>query len=391
MLSLYRGLVAGILLAGLAALCMDPANVGAQDKKGKTAKEEVAERGVGITTSDGLSLKGYWFQGTAIEKNNPDAVIMVPAPGNKINDSWIWLAKALSEKNFSVLLFDWRGVGLNGPDGVGAGVGILVDKTRFWDEPYNGRLLGSSKATIERRGLEYSKIYPVGNSAGSYRDFMFMNDLLAARFFLDQENDRGKCNTNRVWIISEKEGSQLGMAFIATEFQRNTNYDIRDTIIDFNKPFKSAGKDYIGIMSLSYSGSNTTAAKIYRNALPPLGANQAVKDAKDHLTDQLAMVLMYKKGDGGPSRTLLNSVGATGSEADLKPKYKYPKEFDIKAMKPISGIDLVDPADTFKVREYVVTAMVEISKKNPVGKAPTDRQVSKAVYTPRFQAEKFAR
>jgi len=89
MLSLYRGLVAGILLAGLAALCMDPANVGAQDKKGKTAKEEVAERGVGITTSDGLSLKGYWFQGTAIEKNNPDAVIMVPAPGNKINDSWI--------------------------------------------------------------------------------------------------------------------------------------------------------------------------------------------------------------------------------------------------------------------------------------------------------------
>ena len=396
MLSLYRGLVAGLLVAGLAALCMDPATVGAQDTKGpkgKTAKEEVAERGISVATSDGLTLKGYWFQGVGLDKNRPDAVIMVPAPGSKINDSWIWLAKALSEKNFSVLLFDWRGCGLNGPEG--SGVGILEDKKSFWEEVYNGSLLKSQRVNIDKKGLDYSKISTATDGRGHYRNFMYMNDLQGARFFLDQYNDDKRCNSNRTWIISEKEGSQLGLAFMAAEFQRNTIYDPKNNFLDFNKQFRSAGKDYVGMMSLSYSTTgpvSQTAAKIFANALPSQGANEAVLDAKNHLKDQLAMVLMYKKGNDGPSRALLNSVGATTTDAAaLKAMYKYPKEFDIKAMKQISGIDLIDPTDSFKVKAYVIEAMVEISKKHPIGKVPTDREASKMLRAPRFPVDKFTR
>ncbi|HKA07752.1 MAG TPA: hypothetical protein VKD71_10880, partial [Gemmataceae bacterium] len=127
MLSLSRHLLAGLVIAGLAAFATD---LRAQDKKDpkkdapgakkdpppaakkdekKEMKKDDGDRRVGFATSDGLSLNAYWFQGTGLEKHRPDAVMMFPAPGNKVTDAWIDFAKALSEKNFSVLLFDWRG------------------------------------------------------------------------------------------------------------------------------------------------------------------------------------------------------------------------------------------------------------------------------------------
>ena len=183
------------------------------------------------------------------------------------------------------------------------------------------------------------------------------------------------------------------MAFIAAEFQRNSIYDPKRNPFDFGVQFKSAGKDYAGIMALSYSGNgpgSSSAAKIFRNALPSVGGNNLVKDALNRLQDRLAMVLMYSKKEGaGPSRALVNRVGALGSEDDMKKRYKYLKEFDIKAQKLIHGSDMIDPKDSFGVLAYVVNAMVEISKVQPGGKAPNDRDAAKMAGPPRFEIEKF--
>jgi hypothetical protein len=399
MLSLYRGLLAGFLVAGLAALCYAPSDMVAQDAKDKKdtkdakdkAKEDIKEKSVGIATSDGLSLNGYWFQGTGIEKQRPDAVMMFPAPGGKVNEAWISLAKGLSEKNFSVLLFDWRGMGMNGPDGIGQGSRIFSEKDVFWKEPYNGTLLKSSTATIEKNGLDWKMLSLRTQGSVRYRDFL-LHDLMAARFFLDKQNDAGRCNTNRVWIVSEKDGAHLGLAFIASEFQRHTIHLPKKNIGDISPTFKGAGKDYAGIMALSYSGANPTANMVYKNALPSFGANDEVKKAKEHLEDRLAMVLMYsKKETGGNSNSLMRSVGVGGTEDEMKKKFKYPKEFDIKAMKPISGIDMIDPMDSFGVKAYIVKAMVEISKVQNFGKDPTERDAAKTTDVPRIQIEKFNR
>ncbi len=126
MINLYRGFTAGMLMVGLVALCGMPADLAAQAKKDtkkdvkKGKGDDPKDHSVGIGTSDGLTLNGYFYQGVGFAKQRPDAVIMMPAPGNKINESWINLAESLSKKNFSVLLFDWRGCGLNGPEGMGA-------------------------------------------------------------------------------------------------------------------------------------------------------------------------------------------------------------------------------------------------------------------------------
>jgi hypothetical protein len=396
MISLFRGLFVFALIAGLAALCGAPAQIGAQDKKDTKdakdkGKDDLKDRVVGVGTSDGLSLNGYFFQGTTIEKQRPDAVIMVPAPGSKINEAWISLAQELSKKNFSVLLMDWRGCGLNGPDGIGAGARVIDDKDKFWRERYNGELLmKSQKNAIESKGLAYDKFRGSSDTRIRYMDFALMNDLQAARFFLDKQNDAGKCNTNRTWIISEKDGAHVAMAFIAAEFQRNTKYDPKTNIFDTSLQFKSAGKDYAGIVALSYSPSNTSANLVYRNAMPVVGANEYVKDGRNHMTDRLAMVLLFNKKEGPSySKSLAASVGVTGTDDEMRKKYKYLKEFDSKAAATVTGISMIDPMDSLGVKKAIEEALVGISKAQPFGKDPTERDAAKMLNIPRFPAETF--
>ena len=405
-----RGLAGALLVAGLVALVAGPTGLSAQvkkDPKGKDpkvvtpavkpapkvdekARDELRERTVGISTSDGLSLNGYWFQGTAADKNAPDAVLMFPAPGNKVTDAWIGLAKKLSEKNFSVLLFDWRGCGMN--DTASAGARILADKEAFWRETYNQRLLKPQRP-YEERGLDYRSI--VGKSDGRlyYRDFM-LNDLMAARFYLDKMNDNGKCNTNRVWIVTEKDGGPVALAFIASEFNRNTVYQNKTNLLDTSVQVKGAGKDYVGLTCLSYGSGgfmSGTASAIWGNAFKQLSGPVA-REARDHLEHRLAMVMVYGKKEGASgSRSAFSRVWAGGDEDALKRDYKYLREVDnSKQNKPISGIDLIDPMDSFGVQKLIVDNMIGISKVQPIGKDRTERDANKMTYPPRFNVEPLA-
>lgn len=75
----------------------------------------------------------------------------------------------------------------------------------------------------------------------------------------------------------------------------------------------------------------------------------------------------------------------------MKKKFKYLKEFEIKIKKPITGIELIDPMDSFGAKAFVVKAMVEISKVQNYGKAGMDRQAGKMTDIPRFEIQKFNR
>jgi len=401
MLSLSRHLLAGLVIAGL-AVCTT--SVGAQDKKDpkkdppkkdpppaakkddkKDLKPDDGDKTVAFGTSDGLSLKAYWFQGQTLEKHRPDAVMMFPAPGNKVTDAWIDLAKELSKKNFSVLLFDWRGCGMNGPD---AGARIFDNNQAFWAETFNTKLLGSRKRAIEDKGLDFRQIANRSEGSLRYSDFM-LNDLTGARFYLDRMNDNQKCNTNRCWIVSEKDGAQLGMAFIATEFHRNTVYSPKPTPGQ-GIQVRPAGRDYAGLVALSYSRDNTSASTIFRNALPAT-AGGAMKEVKDHLETRLATSLIFSKKEGpSNSRSLINLLGASGTEEQMKKNFKYLREIDVKD-KPITGIGMIDSMDSFAVRKTMVDDMVGISKAQPFGKDSTDREANKMLTIPRFQVEGFNR
>jgi hypothetical protein len=397
MTTLLRGLSAGLLVIGVAAVGSLPADLVAQDKTKKDpppakkvddkAADELRQRSVGIGTSDGLSLQGYWFKGVAVDKVRPDAVLMFPAPGNKVNETWIALASELSKKNFSVLLFDWRGLGMNEP--AQAGSRILEDKSKFWAESYNRQLLISSRAMIEDKGLDFKQITARSNAGIRYRDFI-LNDLQGARFFLDRKNDDKDCNTNRVWVVTEKDGGQLALAFIAAEFRRNSVYTPKANIGDTERQFKAAGKDYVGLTVLSPgpgSGQfSATASAVFRNAFANMNG-QTQREARDHLEHRLAMVLEFGKKEGpSGARGLLSQVGAGGNDEELRRNFKYLREVDnSKAAKAVTGIDLIDPMDTLGGKADIVKVMVEVSKdRQNFGKDATDREASKMTLVPRI-------
>jgi hypothetical protein len=405
MRSLLRGLAGAALVAGLATLGIGPGGLAAQDKKkdAKTpaappvvkkddpkAKDDTRDKTVGISTSDGLSLNAYWFQGNAIDKNPPDAVLMFPAPGNKVTDAWIGLAKALSEKNFSVLLFDWRGCGMNAADT--AGQRILADKELFWREMYNKQLLKPQRP-YEEKGLDFQRIIGKTEGVYRYRDFLF-NDLLAARFYLDRQNDNKKCNSGRIWIVTEKDGGQMGLAFIASEFARNAIYDPMGNIGATGKQFRSGGKDFVGMTVLSYGSgpSSGAASAVFNNAMREMSGT-AARDAHDHLEHRLAMILVHGKKEGpGGSKSALDRVQAGGDEEALKKNYKYLREIDnSKAAKLVGGIDLIDPMDTYGVQKLVVDTMIGVSKALPGNKEPLDREANKMTIIPRFPADRLGR
>jgi hypothetical protein len=401
MRSLLRGLAGALLILGLATLTGGPSQVAAQAKKdtkdpkapapkADPKKDDTRDKTVGIMTSDGLSLTGYFFQGNATDKQAPDAVLMFPAPGGKVNDAWIGLAKKLSEKNFSVLLFDWRGCGMN--DSASAGSRILADTKLFWTERYNEQLLKPQR-TYEDRGLDYRTIKGKSNGRIYYSDFL-PNDLLAARFYLDKMNDNGKCNTNRVWIVTEKSGGPLALAFIASEFNRNTIYQNKQNLLDTTVQVRGAGKDYVGLTVLSYGAGelSSTASAVWSNSFKQLSGPVA-RDARDYLEHRLAMVLVHGKKEGtSGSRSALSLVQALGDEDTMKKNYKYVREIDnSKQAKVVTGIDLIDPMDTFGVQKLIQDNMVGISVKLPTGKDRTERDANKMTYAPRFNADALGR
>jgi hypothetical protein len=116
-------------------------------------------------------------------------------------DGWDRLAEALKDKGYSVLLFDYRGHGDSksvSPD--------------FWKFADNRQLPGWNKNppkdSIDLKDFPKS-YYP-----------MFLNDIAAARLFLDRKNDAGECNTSNLVVIGAEDGANLGMAWEYSEWSR---------------------------------------------------------------------------------------------------------------------------------------------------------------------------
>lgn len=399
---LYRGLAAGVCALGLVVLAAGPADLAAQAKKDDKAKVDpkkvdpkemkkdapVAPEDKGKTditasfdTQDGLGIRRYWF---SAGKASSDAVLMFPAPGNKVTDTWIALGRALQKEGFSVMLFDWRGCGLNGPDRPGGPERVLLKP-----EVYKEDVMYTSAVklpTIERKGLDW-KTMPL-----RFKDTV-LYDLMGARFALDKQNDAGQCNTNRIWIVSEGTGSQLGLAWIAAESQRNTSY-IKTNRLDTGPvpDFTPAALDYVGLVSLSYATGNATASGTYSAAVAMGG--KYTKVMTDHLDRRLAMVMVHGKKEGASAaKTVLGKYVPTTDPEAMKKKFKYIKEIDTSAVTAdLRGINLIPEKDPFGTQAYVIDAMTKVRNAADQGKEPNLRDTKEMQNSvPKFDIFRFKR
>jgi len=286
-----------VLLVGLTGAAREPQGGDARSKS------------VPIPTVDGVDLVGTFFPGNA-GRDTP-CVLMVHKFGSDSSKSeWVNLAKEINDKlGFAVLTFDLRGHGKS----------TAVEPAKFWSYGANktGAVKGTTSNFAKRTSIKHDEFQP------RYLPWL-VNDVLAARRFLEMKNDTGEVNTNSIFVIGAQEGAALGMLFVASEFTREYRVGV--------VPTQSYGTRHIA--------GEDIAAGVWLSL--PLMPNQQRFNAeawiKTHplLRDKVPMAFVFGGNDKkaqADTTTVMNALAPQGRE-----KNKLTTTIELK------GTDLAGPA-----------------------------------------------
>jgi hypothetical protein len=194
------------------------------------------KRDVSFLTLDGMELKGTFY--TSPRGGSP-VVLFIHKIGSKRTDGeWDALATTLQDKGYAVLSFDLRGHGASTR---------IAKPELFWSVPFNQTHLS--------RFDQKKKTLALTDFRTSYLPYL-VNDIVAARQFLDNENDSGAINTSNIVVIGAEDGAALGFFWIVSEFRRNPIYppsrtNLFDLQIGPTGP-ETAGDDIAGAIWLSF-------------------------------------------------------------------------------------------------------------------------------------------
>ncbi len=254
-----------ICLALLVSCCVALSLVDAQAEKPSNGEK------VRFTTVDGVDIQGMFYPG----KKTAATVMMLHAlEEDSRKKNWISLAESLNEAGYGVLTFDFRGHGQSSD----------FEGTVFWKQPRN---LASIKGAPRKEKLEFKDMstayYPV-----------FVNDIAAAKAFLDNRNDAGGgCNTSSLIVLGAETGATLGALWLNAEWHR-----YQFTPQTFMTPAKISnipeGKNVIGAIWLSASSKLGSRVVSLPRLLDTSGRVNATP-----------MVFMYGENDAASKTTAL--------------------------------------------------------------------------------------
>jgi alpha-beta hydrolase superfamily lysophospholipase len=157
---------------------------------------------VRFETADQVTLRGTFYPSNRGTKA-ACALLLHQLGGNSRQEGWDDLAKKLQQKGFAVLGFDFRGHGDS----------VDVNPDGFWKVPAN-RTLKNFRPTKPGDKISYRDFTTLQNY------LMLVNDITAAKRFLDSKNDSQDCNAANVVVIGAESGATLGALWVATEWQR---------------------------------------------------------------------------------------------------------------------------------------------------------------------------
>jgi hypothetical protein len=263
MQSLWRAsLVAGLAAAMLAVLAASPA-VGQEKSKS-----------VNFKTSDGVTLQGAFYAAAGKKK---DAVVMLlhdfdaKKGGSSTQDGWGELAKALQADGYSVLSFDFRGFG-DSKD---------VNKDVFWKQKHNDTGIKHSAAkppeTIDHK-----------NFSSMYYAYL-VNDIAAAKAYLDRANDRKEVNSSNVILIGAGQGATLGSMWVANEAYRRKDKNPKENLFAAPNLADPECNDIAGCVWLTISPK--IEARNTNNAMQRTWLPVAAR------TNKIPMAFYFGKGD----------------------------------------------------------------------------------------------
>jgi alpha-beta hydrolase superfamily lysophospholipase len=215
------------LAAGLIVSLLPTAALGQANKPIKANFESV----------DGVALRGIYYP--SAKRTDAPCVLILPAIGTDIKrKGWDSLALKLQAKGCAVLMFDYRGHGDS----------TNVDESIFWRHPQipnatmvKGANGGKPRDSISWKDFRQASYFPA-----------LVNDIAAAKAFLDRKNDAGELNSANLILIGEGNGAALGALWLKSEWSRR-----RVTGAQRFGPMKldpnAEGKDVIGAIWLSFN------------------------------------------------------------------------------------------------------------------------------------------
>jgi pimeloyl-ACP methyl ester carboxylesterase len=174
---------------------------------------------------DGVELSGTFYPKPPGGKDKDACVLLLHnfdriKGGSSHQDGWDRLAEDLQREGFAVLSFDFRGFGES----------KTVSRELFWDRAksrQNQILRGAARMgeTID------FKEFPPG-----YYPYL-VNDIAAAKAYLDRKNDAREVNTSNLILVGAGEGANLGSLWLASEcrLKRARGY-LPDGRLDLDEP-----------------------------------------------------------------------------------------------------------------------------------------------------------
>ncbi len=158
---------------------------------------------VSFKSVDGVKLSGVFYK--AMDGAKPVVLMLHDYKANPNDVVWEDTAKLCLAKGFNVLRFDFRGHGKS----------TEVIAGDFWVRNENRNFItGGTAANVATK---------TAIKAADFRPAYFpmlVQDIAAARNYLDQLNDSGTVNTSTIYLLGAGDAAGLGFLFMASEWSR---------------------------------------------------------------------------------------------------------------------------------------------------------------------------
>ncbi len=151
---------------------------------------------------DGVQLRGTFYR--AARGRDAPCVLLLPPLGQSSRAApWPALAEKLQQAGCAVLAFDYRGVGDS----------TVVNPRLFWAQRANVSWAGANKRGRPAESIDFVRFnknyYPV-----------LANDIAAAKAYLDEQSDRGLCDSGNLILIGAGDGATLAALWLNAEHCR---------------------------------------------------------------------------------------------------------------------------------------------------------------------------
>jgi alpha-beta hydrolase superfamily lysophospholipase len=308
---------------------------------------------VPIPTFDGVKLEGTYYPNATGKK---DACVLLlhnfdrHKGGDSHADGWDHLAKELQKKGYAVLSFDFRGFGQSK---------TLESKEKFWSAPHNRDLRGAEVGKSET--IDHKKFPP------QYYPTL-VNDIAAAKAFLDRLNDGGQVNTSNLIVIGAGEGAALGALWLASEAHLQRDRD------SFNKALLLLPA--VPLRPLDDPEIKDVAAAVWLSLSPSVaGIRMPLSSALQEVgrENKVPMAFVYGSKDGKSAsitKAALNHI--RGSRKDLKLTGEKPLDSELVGSKLLQ--------DTLDTEKWIIESYLDPVMENRGAPARKVRDTDKYRY-----------